>query len=92
MTSKGLHKIKNDLKPERMDIHQALSSLIGELEAVNWHNQCADTCTNKELRMIMEQSCDKKKEQAAMLLEWIRRQDPSFNTELRITILFLNTI
>ena len=82
MTSEGLHEDKHDLKPETMDMHRALASMIEELQAVTWYNQRADACTDDELRKILQHNRDEEKEHAAMLLEWIRRHDPSFNTEL----------
>jgi ferritin-like protein len=63
-------------------MHRALISLIEELEAVNWYNQRADVCKDKELREILLHNRDEEKEHAAMLLEWIRRQDESFSKEL----------
>jgi len=83
MTSEGLHEDKKDLRPETRNMHRALASLIEELEAVAWYDQRADACTDKELKKILQHNRDEEKEHAAMLLEWIRRQDPSFNTELR---------
>jgi hypothetical protein len=66
-----MHESAKDLKPEARDMHRALTSLIEELEAVTWYNQRADACSDEE------------KEHAAMLLEWIRRQDSAFDGELR---------
>ena len=63
-------------------MHRALSSLIEELEAVSWYNQRADACNDDDLRKILLHNSDEEKEHAAMLLEWIRRQDPSFDREL----------
>lgn len=82
MASEGLHEDKNDLRPETRDMHRAITSLIEELEAVDWYNQRADVCCDPELKKILEHNRDEEKEHAAMLLEWIRRHDPSFNKEL----------
>jgi len=77
-----LHEETKDLKPETRDMHRALSSLIEELEAVSWYNQRADACSDEDLREILFHNSDEEKEHAAMLLEWIRRQDPAFDKEL----------
>jgi ferritin-like protein len=82
MASEGLHEDKNDLKPATRDMHRALSSLVEELEAVSWYNQRADACNDEELREILRHNRDEEKEHAAMLMEWIRRQDASFDKEL----------
>jgi ferritin-like protein len=78
-----MHEATEDLKPGTRDMHRALSSLIEELEAVSWYNQRADACNDDELRKILLHNSDEEKEHAAMLLEWIRRQDQSFDKELR---------
>ncbi|MDD4881505.1 MAG: ferritin [Gallionellaceae bacterium] len=65
------------------DMHRALASLVEELEAVDWYNQRVDVCSNPELRAILAHNRDEEKEHAAMVLEWIRRQDPRFDHELR---------
>jgi hypothetical protein len=54
-----------------------------ELEAVDWYNQRADTCRDVELKAILEHNRDEEKEHASMVLEWIRRHDPSFSRQLK---------
>jgi ferritin-like protein len=65
------------------DMHRAIESLKEELEAVDWYNQRVDVCTDKELRAILAHNRDEEKEHAAMILEWIRRTDPTFSKELK---------
>ena len=65
------------------DMHRAIASLVEELEAVDWYNQRVDVGTNPELKAILAHNRDEEKEHVAMVLEWIRRQDPSFDHELR---------
>jgi ferritin-like protein len=92
MASEGLHEDKKDLKPETRDMHRALSSLIEELEAVTWYNQRADACSDEELRKILRHNRDEEKEHAAMLMEWIRRQDAAFDRELHDYIFSMKSI
>ena len=54
-----------------------------ELEAVDGYNQRVDACKDKELAAPLAHNRDEEEEHAAMVLEWIRRQDPSFEQELR---------
>lgn len=82
MSPEPLHEEAKDLKPETRDMHRALTSFIEELEAVTWYNQRADACRDDELRKILQHNSDEEKEHAAMLLEWIRRHDATFDKEL----------
>lgn len=64
-------------------MHRAIVSLMEELEAVDWCNQRVDACQDPDLRAILEHNRDEEKEHAAMVLEWIRRQDPTFSAEMK---------
>ncbi|HRF44596.1 MAG TPA: ferritin-like domain-containing protein, partial [Candidatus Competibacteraceae bacterium] len=79
----GYHEPINELSSETRDMHRAIISLMEELEAVDWYNQRVDACKNPELKVILAHNRDEEKEHAAMVLEWIRRQDPAFDHELR---------
>ncbi len=83
MAHEGLHEAATDLSEDTRDMHRAIVSLIEELEAVDWYQQRADACGNKELKAILAHNRDEEKEHAAMLLEWIRRNDPAFSKELK---------
>ncbi len=73
----------NELTDETKDMHRAIISLREELEAVDLYNQRVDVCKNNALKAILAHNRDEEKEHAAMLLEWIRRQDPAFDKELK---------
>lgn len=60
------------------DLHHAIASLVEELDAVDSYNQRADTCQDVDLRAILIHNRDEEKEHAAMLVEWIRRNDGIF--------------
>lgn len=77
-----IHDCWSELKDETRDMHRAIKSLMEELEAVDFYNQRADVCTNQELKSILIHNRDEEKEHAAMLLEWIRRQDRVVAKEL----------
>ena len=83
MANEGYHEPVEELSSETRDMHRAIVSLMEELEAVDWYNQRVDACANPELKAILAHNRDEEKEHAAMVLEWIRRQDPSFDKELR---------
>ena len=82
-SSEGYHEALDKLSDATQDMHRAIVSLMEELEAVDWYNQRADACTDKELKAILEHNRDEEKEHAAMVLEWIRRHDPKLDHELR---------
>lgn len=73
----------NELSDEVRDMHRAIESLKEELEAINWYNQRVDVCKDKELRATLAHNRDEEKEHASMILEWIRRKDPTFSKELK---------
>jgi hypothetical protein len=54
-----------------------------ELEAVDWYQQRVDAAHDPALRDILAHNRDEEKEHASMVLEWIRRQDPVFDEQLR---------
>jgi ferritin-like protein len=83
MSSVGYHEPVEELSPETRDMHRAIVSLMEELEAVDWYNQRADACKDAELKAILEHNRDEEKEHASMVLEWIRRKDPSFSGQLK---------
>ena len=87
MASESLHESAEQLRPETIDRHRAVASLMEELEAVDWYDQRIDAATDSELKEILAHNRDEEKEHAAMVLEWLRRHDPKLNEHLR-TYLF----
>lgn len=83
MAHEALHEQVDDLSEKTRDTHRAIISLIEELEAVDWYNQRADACKDKELKAILVHNRDEEKEHAAMLVEWLRRNDAAFSKELK---------
>jgi len=83
MSHEGLHEDASDLSAATLDMHRAIVSLIEELEAVDWYQQRVDACRDSALKAILAHNRDEEKEHAAMVLEWIRRNDPAFDKELK---------
>ncbi|MGI2197154.1 hypothetical protein ACRN91_16430 [Shewanella baltica] len=54
MSNEGFHESITELTDKTKDMHRALTSLMEELEAVDWYNQRVDACKNNELREILE--------------------------------------
>ena len=85
--SAGLHEPEDRLSPATIDRHRAFVSIQEEFEAADWYDQRVDATTNPELAAILAHNRDEEKEHAAMVLEWLRRQDPVLDGHLR-TYLF----
>lgn len=83
MSNIGYHEPVEGLSAETRDMHKAIVSLTEELEAVDLYNQRAELCKDAELKAILEHNRDEEKEHASMLLEWIRRQDPTLSEQFR---------
>lgn len=83
MGSEGLHEDPQLLSAETTDRHRAISSLMEELEAVDWYDQRVEATEDPELAAILIHNRDEEKEHAAMLLEWLRRRDPVLDENLR---------
>jgi ferritin-like protein len=81
--STTFHESEERLSVATRDLHRAIVSLMEELEAVDWYQQRSEATDDAELREILRHNRDEEKEHAAMVLEWIRRHDPSFSDKLR---------
>jgi len=80
--SVGLHEADDLLRSETKDNHRALTSMMEELEAVDWYDQRVDAATDPELRELLAHNRDEEKEHFSMLLEWLRRRDAKLSHEL----------
>ncbi len=60
---------------ENTDLKKARQSMIEELEAINWYETRIENVKDNELKRILEHNRDEEKEHAAMLMEWIRKND-----------------
>ncbi len=81
------HESLEKLSKKSQELHRAIQSLIEELEAIDWYQQRVDATEDDELREILAHNRDEEKEHAAMVLEWIRRNDEALAEELK-TYLF----
>ena len=83
MASENLHAPRERLSKKTLTRHHAIVSLIEELEAVDWYQQRADDCEDDKLRDILLHNMREEMEHAAMVLEWLRRNDETFEKYLR---------
>lgn len=87
MSSIGYHEPLELLSENTRNIHRAIVSLMEELEAVDWYQQRAEACSDGQLKAVLEHNRDEEIEHACMVIEWLRRNVPKFDEELR-TYLF----
>ncbi|MDB5453760.1 MAG: hypothetical protein JWO33_2338 [Caulobacteraceae bacterium] len=82
MSSEGLHVPREKLRRETLNKHYAITSIIEELEAVDWYRQRADDCDDPELKAILLHNAREELEHASMVLEWFRRNDAEANAHM----------
>jgi hypothetical protein len=83
MSSETLHVPRESLSKATLHLHYAITSLMEELEAVDWYRQRADDTDDDSLKASLIHNANEEMEHACMIIEWIRRNDPKFNEQLR---------
>ena len=83
MSSETLHAPRERLSKETLAMHQAITSLMEELEAADWYRQRADDCDDAKLKEILLHNMREEIEHASMLIEWLRRNNEHFAKELK---------
>jgi len=73
---------KDNLSSKTLDIKRAIDSLREELEAIDVYNQRADATSDNELKKVLVHNANEEKEHAAMLIEWLRKNDEVFAKEV----------
>lgn len=71
-----IYEDPKDVKPKSLDLERARQSLIEELQAIDWYQERIDATKSASLKRILEHNRDEEKEHAAMLLEWVKANDP----------------
>lgn len=87
MAGETLHEERDVLGVEILDRHRAISTIMEELEAIDWYDQRIKGSSDPELQAVLSHNRNEEKEHASMLLEWLRRHDPELDAHLR-TYLF----
>jgi uncharacterized protein len=87
MAGETLHEERDALGPEILDRHRAFSTVMEELEAIDWYDQRIKAASDPELQAVLSHNRNEEKEHCSMLLEWLRRHDQELDTHLR-TYLF----
>ena len=83
MSSEALHVAREKLSRKTLEMHYAITSLMEEFEAVDWYRQRADDTEDQELKKVLLHNAREELEHAAMVLEWMRRNDPELDKQLK---------
>ncbi len=81
------HENYDDMSDDVLNFSRALKSLQEELEAVDWYMQRAQATKDDQLKRILLHNRNEEIEHAMMVLEYLRRMDPTFNKHMK-TYLF----
>lgn len=78
------HEAEDKLSEETKNISRVLNSLKEEVEAIDWYNQRVDATNDDEVKKILAHNRDEEIEHAVMTIEWLRRNMPGWDEELKI--------
>lgn len=87
MGSDTYHEALELLSEPTKDMHRAIVSLCEELEAIDWYQQRAEATKTESLRAVLTHNKNEEIEHAMMNLEWIRRNSPVFDKNIRTYLL-----
>ena len=76
-------EVAEDLSDKIKDLSRARQSLIEEMEAIMFYDERADATTDKNLKEIIIHNRDDEKEHFSLLLEYLRRNDPELDREMK---------
>ncbi len=63
------------MDPKHVDLERARKSLREELEAIDFYQERIDAADDESLKKLLAHNMNEEKEHAAMLIEWIRKND-----------------
>jgi hypothetical protein len=64
------------MESKSQELAMARKSLIEEFQAINWYQERIDATEDADLIRVLSHNRDEEKEHAAMLMEYIRANDP----------------
>ena len=76
-------EVAEDLNDKIKNLSRARQSLIEEMEAIMFYDERADATTDKNLKEIIIHNRDDEKEHFSLLLEYLRRNDPEMDREMK---------
>lgn len=82
MIRMGSHHHSHDidsLDEKGKDLARARQSLIEELEAISLYEERVQATSDESLKKLLDHNRDEEKEHAAMLTDWLRKNDQTFD-------------
>lgn len=67
------------LDAKAKDLDRARQSLIEELQAIDWYEERIQASSDSDLKKILIHNRDEEKEHAAMITQWVKKNDPVFD-------------
>ncbi|MDR1966694.1 MAG: ferritin-like domain-containing protein [Synergistaceae bacterium] len=78
----GFYIPYSELSERARSVDSAITSLMEELEAVNYYNQRADVAADETLKAVLIHNRNEEIEHAVMLFEWLRRNIEEFDEDM----------
>lgn len=66
-----------ELSEKTKNLERVRQSLIEELEAITRYEQRIEVTKDESLKKLLKHNMDEEKEHVAMLIEWLRKNDPT---------------
>ena len=67
----------DELSEKTKNLERVRQSLIEELEAITRYEQRIEVTKDESLKKLLKHNMDEEKEHVAMLIEWLRENDPT---------------
>jgi hypothetical protein len=78
-----MYETANNLDENTRDLSRARQSLIEEMQAIMFYDERLDATKNTALKDVIKHNRDDEKEHFSLLLEFLRRNDPELDRELK---------
>jgi len=78
-----MYEIGKDLDEKTRDMSRARQSLIEEMQAIMFYDERLDATKDQVLKDVIKHNRDDEKEHFSLLLEFLRRNDPELDKELK---------
>ena len=78
-----IYETENNLDEKTRDMSRARQSLIEEMQAIMFYDERLDATKDVALKDVIKHNRDDEKEHFSLLLEYLRRNDPELDRELK---------
>ncbi|WP_337861220.1 ferritin [Ferroplasma sp.] len=78
-----MYETEKNLDEKTLDLSRARQSLIEEMQAIMFYDERYNATKNSALKDVIKHNRDDEKEHFSLLLEFLRRNDPELDKELK---------